>query len=221
MHDRRQTLESSIYTKTVQDQFGRQVLQFVDKISRAGSDGMTQRAKLTLMLHEADTLRSRGDADVETVREKYARAIALAEEIDKNETTDFDLAAMNLAVVYAKVADFEILNRQYARAFEGHSRSLAIAERVLRSPRTPHYTEAVRKGFVAKSLSALGWDTYELGRPAEAIELLNRSLALYAEVMASRRDEEDLAYLAQRNNPIRVDRAPEGACCAVSAICCS
>ena len=192
VHDLRHTLESSIYTKTVQDEFGRQVLQFVDKISRADSDGMTQRAKLTLMLHEADSLRSRGDADVETVREKYARAIALAEEIDKNETTDFDLAAMNLSVVYAKVADFEIMNRQYARAFEGHSRSLAIAERVLRSPRTPHYTEAARKGFVAKSLSSLGWVTYELGRPAEAIELLNRSLALYVEVMASRRDEEDL-----------------------------
>jgi eukaryotic-like serine/threonine-protein kinase len=197
VHDLRHTLESSIYTKTVQDEFGRQVLQFVDKISRADSDGMTQRAKLTLMLHEADSLRSRGDADVETVREKYARAIALAEEIDKNETTDFDLAAMNLSVVYAKVADFEIMNRQYARAFEGHSRSLAIAERVLRSPRTPQYTEAARKGFVAKSLSALGWDTYELGRPAEAIELLNRSLALYVEVMASRRDEEDLVYVAQ------------------------
>ena len=98
VHDLRHTLESSIYTKTVQDEFGRQVLQFVDKISRADSDGMTQRAKLTLMLHEADSLRSRGDADVETVREKYARAIALAEEIDKNETTDFDLAAMNLSV---------------------------------------------------------------------------------------------------------------------------
>src|SRR5262249_46443962 len=118
VHDLRRTLESSIYTQTVQDEFGRQVLQFVDKISRADSDGMTQRAKLTLMLHEADSLRSRGDADVETVREEYARAIALAEEIDKNETTDFDLAAMNLSGVYAKVADFEILNRQYARAFE-------------------------------------------------------------------------------------------------------
>ena len=197
VHDIRDTLESSIYTKTVQEEFGRQVLQFVDKISRADSDGMTQRAKLTLMLHEADSLRSRGDADVETVREKYAQAIALAEEIDKNETTDFDLAAMNLSVAYAKAADFELLNRQYARAFEGHSRSLAIAERVLRSPRTPQYTEAARKGFVAKSLSALGWVTFELGRPAEAIELLNRSLALYGEVMASRRDEEDLVYVAQ------------------------
>ena len=87
VNDLRHTLESSIYTKTVQDEFGRQVLQFVDKISQADSDGMTQRAKLTLMLHEADSLRSRPDADVETVRERYAQAIARAEEIDKNETT--------------------------------------------------------------------------------------------------------------------------------------
>ena len=149
------------------------------------------------MLHEVESLRSRRDADVETVRERYARAIALAEEIDKNETADFDLAAMNLSVAYAKVADFETLNRQYARAFEGYSRSLAIAERVLRSPRTGEYTEATRKGFVARSLASLGWVTYELGKPAEAIELFNRSLALYAEVMASRRDEEDLASVAQ------------------------
>src|SRR5262249_17651576 len=55
--DLRNMLESSIYTKTVQDEFGRQVLQFADKISRADSDGINQRAKLRLMLHEADTLR--------------------------------------------------------------------------------------------------------------------------------------------------------------------
>jgi tetratricopeptide (TPR) repeat protein len=36
-----------------------------------------------------------------------------------------------------------------------------------------------------------------LGKPAEAIELLNRSLALYAEVMASRRDEENLSKVAE------------------------
>ena len=136
VNDLRHTLDSSIYTKTVQDEFGRQVMQFVDKISRADSDGINQRAKLTLMLHEADSLRSRPDADVETVRERYAQAIARAEEIDKNETTDFDLAAMNLSVAHAKLADFEMSNRQYDRAFEGYSRSLAIAERVLRSPRT-------------------------------------------------------------------------------------
>jgi serine/threonine protein kinase/tetratricopeptide (TPR) repeat protein len=197
VNDLRHTLESSIYTKTVQDEFGRQVMQFVDKISRADSDGINQRAKLTLMLHEVESLRSRRDADVETVRERYARAIALAEEIDKNETADFDLAAMNLSVVYAKVADFEMLNRQYVRAFEGYSRSLAIAERVLRSPRTGEYTEAARKGFVARSLASLGWVTYELGKPAEAIDLFNRSLTLHAEVMASRRDEENLASVAQ------------------------
>jgi tetratricopeptide (TPR) repeat protein len=197
VNDLRHMLESSIYTKTVQDEFGRQVMKFVDKISRADSDGINQRAKLTLMLHEVESLRSSRDADVATVRERYARAIALAEEIDKNETADFDLAAMNLSVVYAKAADFETLNRRYARAFEGYSRSLAIAERVLRSPRTAEYTEAARKGFVARSLASLGWVTYEQGKPAEAMERFNRSLALYAEVMASRRDEEDLASVAQ------------------------
>jgi len=134
--DLRHMLESSIYTKTVQDEFGRQAMQFVDKISRADADGINQRAKLTLMLHEADSLSSRPDADIETVRERYARAIALAEEIDKNETADFDLAAINLAVAHAKLADFEMSNRQYARAFEGYWRSLAIAERLLRTPRT-------------------------------------------------------------------------------------
>ena len=195
--DLRHMLESSIYTKTVQDEFGRQAMQFVDKISRADSDGINQRAKLTLMLHEADSLRWHPDADIETVRERYARAIARAEEIDKNETADFDLAAMNLAVAHAKLADFEMSNQQYARAFEGYSRSLAIAERVLRAPRTGEYTEAARKGFVARSLGSLGWVTYELGRPAEAIELLNRSLALYAEVMDSRRDAENLSHVAQ------------------------
>ena len=197
MNDLRHMLESSIYTKTVQDEFGRQVMQFVDKVSRADSDGINQRAKLTLMLHEADSLRSRPDANIETVRERYAQAIARAEEIDKNETADFDLAAMNLAVAHAKLADFEMSNRQYAKAFDGFSRSLAIAERVLRSPRTGEYTEAARKGFVARSLGSLGWVTYELGRPAEAIELLNRSLALSAEVMESRPDEENLSHLAQ------------------------
>ena len=50
VNDLRHTLESSIYTKTVQDEFGRQVMQFVDKISHADSDGINQRAKLTLML---------------------------------------------------------------------------------------------------------------------------------------------------------------------------
>src|SRR5262249_43903595 len=58
-------------------------------------------------------------------------------------------------------------------------------------------TEAARKGFVARSLSVLGWATYQLGRPAEAMELFNRSLALYADVMASRREEEDLVSVAQ------------------------
>ena len=164
VNDLRHTLESSIYTKTVQDEFGRQVMQFVDKISRADSDGINQRAKLTLMLHEADSLRSRPDADIETVRERYARAIARAEEIDKNETADFDVAAMNLEVAHAKLADFEMSTRQYARAFEGYSRSLAIAERVLRSPRTAKYTESTRKGFVARSLSSLGWVTYDAGK---------------------------------------------------------
>jgi tetratricopeptide (TPR) repeat protein len=197
VNDLRHTLESSIYTKTVQDEFGRQVMQFVDKISRADSDGLNQRAKLTLMLHEVEGLRSRPDADVGAIRERYARAIALAEEIDRNETADFDLAAMNLSVACAKAADFEMSNRQYARAFEGYSRSLAIAERVLRSPRTGEYTEAARKGFVARSLGALGWATYESGKAAEAIELFNRSLALYAEALASRRDEGDLASVAQ------------------------
>jgi tetratricopeptide (TPR) repeat protein len=43
----------------------------------------------------------------------------------------------------------------------------------------------------------LGWDTYELGRPAEAIELLNRALAMYVEVIASRRMEVDLVDVAQ------------------------
>ena len=55
--DLRHLLESSIYTKTVQDEFGRQAMQFVDKISRADPDGINQRAKLTLLLHEADSLR--------------------------------------------------------------------------------------------------------------------------------------------------------------------
>ncbi len=195
--DLRHTLDSSIYTKTVQDEFGRQIMRFVDKISRADSDGINQRAKLTLMLHEADSLRSRPDADVEMVRERYAQAIAVAEEIDKNEARDFDLAAMNLSVALANLAEFEMSNRDYARAFQGFSRSLAIAERVLRSPRTNEYTETARKGFVARSLDELGWVTYQLGKPAEAMALFNRSLALYAEVMASRRDEENLTAVAE------------------------
>jgi tetratricopeptide (TPR) repeat protein len=193
----RTTLERSIYTKTVQDEFGSQIMQFVDKISGADADTLSRRAKMTLMLQEAENLRSRRDADVETIRDRYARAIALAEEIERNETEEFDLAAMNLSVAYAKAADFEMSNRQYARASEGYSRSLAIAERVLRSPRTGHYTEASRKGFVARSLSALGWVTFQLGKPAGAIEQFNRSLALYDEVMASRREAEDLASVAQ------------------------
>ena len=197
VNDLRHTLDRSIYTKNIQDEFGRQVMQFVDKISQADSDGINQRAKLTLMLHETDSLRSRPDADVETVRERYAQAIARAEEIHQNETQDFDLAAMNLAVAYSKLADFEMSNRQYAKAFEGYSRSLAIAERVLRSPRTKEYTETTRKGFVARSLDSLAWVTYQLGKPVEAIELFNRSLALYAEVMASRRDEENLSKVAE------------------------
>ena len=197
VNDLRHTLESAIYAQNVQDEFGRQVLEFVDKISQTDSDGMSQRAKLTLMLHEADRLRSRPDADVETVRERYAQAIARAEEIDQNETRDFDLAAMNLAVAHSKLADFEMRNRQYARAFEGYSRSLATAERVLRSPRTKEYTEIARKGFVARSLDSLAWVTYQRGKPVEAIELFNRSLALYAEIMASRRDEENLPKVAE------------------------
>ncbi len=172
-------------------------MQFVDKISHADSDGINQRAKLTLMLHEADSLRSRPDADVETVRQRYAQAIARAEEIDKNETRDFDLAAMNLSVAHSKLADFAMANQQYDRAFESYSRSLAIAERVLRSPRTMEYTETARKGFVARSLDSLGWVTYQLGKPAEAIELFNRSLALYADVMASRHNEENLSKVAE------------------------
>ena len=71
---------------------------------------------------------------------------------------------MNLSVAHSKLADFAMSNRQYDRAFEGYSRSLAIAERVLRSPRTTEYTETARKGFVARSLDSLGWVTYELGR---------------------------------------------------------
>jgi tetratricopeptide (TPR) repeat protein len=197
--DLRHMLESSIYTRTVQDEFGRKVMQFVDEISRADSDGLNQRAKMTLLLHEADSLSSRPDADIETVRERYARAIARAEEIDKNEKADFDLAAMNVAIAHAKLADYEMSNQQYARAFEGYSRSLAIAERVLRSPRTGAYTEASRKGFVAKSLGALAWATFKLGRLAEAIELLNRSLALHAEVMDSRHEAEDLSSVAQNH----------------------
>jgi serine/threonine protein kinase/tetratricopeptide (TPR) repeat protein len=197
VNDLRHTLNSSIYAKTVQDEFGRQVMQFVDKISHADSDGINQRAKLTLMLHEADSLRSRPDADVETVYERYVQAIARAEEIDRNETRDFDLAAMNLSAAHAKLADFAMSTRQYDRAFEGFSKSLAIAERVLRSPRTKEYTETARKGFVARSLNSLGWVTYQLGKPAEALELLKRSLALYAEVMASRRDEENLSNVAE------------------------
>src|SRR5262249_40025145 len=197
VNDLRHTLDRSIYSKTVQDEFGRQVMQFVDKISQADSDGINQRAKLTLMLDEADRLRSHRDADVETVRERYTQAIARAEEIDRNETRDFDLAAMNLSVAHAKLADFEMSNRQYTRAFEGYSRSLAIAERVLRSPRTREYTETARKGFVARSLDSLGWVTYQLGKSVEAIELFNRSLALYSELIASRRDEEYLSKVAE------------------------
>jgi serine/threonine protein kinase/tetratricopeptide (TPR) repeat protein len=197
VNDLQHTLNSSIYAKAVQDEFGRQVMQFVDKISHADSDGINQRAKLTLLLHEADSLRSRPDANAETVRERYAQAIARAEEIDRNETLDFDLAAMNLSVAHSKLADFAMANRQYDRAFEGYSKSLAIAERVLRSPRTMEYTETSRKGFVARSLDSLGWVTYQLGKPAEAIELFNRSLALYAEVMASRRDLENLPRVAE------------------------
>ena len=41
VNDLRHMLESSIYTKTVQDEFGRQVMQFVDKISRADWTGST------------------------------------------------------------------------------------------------------------------------------------------------------------------------------------
>ena len=197
VNDLQHTLDSSIYAKAVQDEFGRQVMQFVDKISHADSDGINQRAKFTLLLHEADSLRSRPDANAELVRERYAQAIARAEEIDRNETKDFDIAAMNLSVAHAKLADFAMANRQYDRAFEGYSKSLAIAERVLRSPRTMEYTETSRKGFVAKSLDELGWVTYQLGKPAEALALFNRSLALYAEVMASRRDLENLPRVAE------------------------
>jgi tetratricopeptide (TPR) repeat protein len=123
----------------------------------------------------------------------------LAEEIDKNGSADFDLAAINVAVAHAKLAEFEMSNRQYARAFEGFSKSLAIAERVLRTPRTREYTEASRKGFVARTLGSLAWATYQLGRPAEAIELLNRSLALDEDVMASQRDAENLSRAAQNH----------------------
>ncbi len=197
VNDLQHTLSSSIYARAVQDAFGRQVIQFVDRISRADSDGINQRAKLTLLLHEADSLRSRPDANAETVRERYAQAIARAEEIDRNETLDFDVAAMNLSVAHSKLADFAMANRQYDRAFQDYSKSLAIAERVLRSPRTKEYTETSRKGFVARSLDSLGWVTYQLGKPAEAIELFNRSLALYTEIMASRRDLENLPRVAE------------------------
>jgi serine/threonine protein kinase/tetratricopeptide (TPR) repeat protein len=197
LNDLRHTVDRSLYTKNIQDEFGRQAMQFVDKISQADSDGINQRARLNLMLHEADNLRSRPDADVEEVRQRYAQAIAQAEEIDRNETQDFDLAAMNLSVAHTKLADFEMSNREYARALEGYSKSLAIAEGVLRSPRTNEYTEWTRKAFVAKSLDSLAWATYQLGKPVEAIELFDRSLRLYAEVMASRRDAENLSKIAE------------------------
>ena len=141
VNDLRHTLDSSIYARNVQDEFGRRVIQFVDKVSRADSDGINQRAKLSLLLHEADFLRAQPSADPKTVRERYGQAIARAEEIDKNETKDFDLAAMNLAVALSKLADFEMSNREYPKALEGFTRSLAIAERVLQSPRTTEYTE--------------------------------------------------------------------------------
>jgi hypothetical protein len=169
----------------------------VDKVSQADSDGINQRARFTLLLHEADSLRSRPEADVEAVRQRYAQAIAWAEEIDRNEKQDFDLAAMNLALAHIKLADFEMSKQEYARALEGYSKSLTIAERVLQSPRTKEYTETARKGFVAKSLDSLAWVTYQLGKPVEAIALFNRSLALYAEVLASRRDEESLSKVAE------------------------
>ncbi len=197
LNDLRHTLEGSIYTKTIREDFGRQLLQFLDRVSRSDSDGISQRAKLTLILNEADSLRTRSDADVETVRERYAQAIARAEELEKGETRDFDLAAMNLSVAHSKLADFEMAKRQYPRALEGYSRSHAIAERVLRTPRSGDYTETARKIFVARSLDSLGWVTYQLGKPAEAIELFDRSLALYAEIMASRRDEESLSRVAE------------------------
>ena len=44
--DLRHTLDSSIYTKTVQDEFGRQIMRFVDKISRADSDGINERGEV-------------------------------------------------------------------------------------------------------------------------------------------------------------------------------
>ena len=169
----------------------------MDKISRADSDGMNQRAKLTLMLHEADSLRSRPDADVETVREKYAQAIALAEEIDKNETRDFDLAAMNLSVALREGRRFRDVEPTVRQGVRGPFEVARDCRTCAPLSANAEYTEAARKGFVAKSLYALGWVTYELGKPAEAIELFNRSLALYVEVMASRRDEEDLVTVAE------------------------
>ena len=61
-----------------------------------------------------------------------------------------------------------------------------------RSTRKPHGRDSSRGRSIL-----LGWVTYQLGKPAEAIELFNRSLALYAEVMASRRDLENLVKVAQ------------------------
>ena len=193
VNDLRHTLDSSIYTKTVQDEFGRQVMQFVDKISQADSDGINQRAKLTLMLHEADSLRSRPDADVETVRERYAQAIARAEEIDRNETTGLrprrheSLGGSREA---RRFRDVEPTVRQGVRGLFEVARDCRTCAPSLREQRSTR--KLARKGFVARSLDSLGWVTYHLGKPAEAIELFNRSLALYAEVMASRRDEENL-----------------------------
>jgi tetratricopeptide (TPR) repeat protein len=104
---------------------------------------------------------------------------------------------MNRSILYGRLADLELSEGQYAQAQEGYSKELAVAERLLKSPRTREYTEVARKSFVARALNSLAWSTFQLGRIEESLAMFDRSAGLYEAVMATDRSAEILGRAAE------------------------
>ena len=80
-HELRQPIASAIYTKNAQEEFNRLLNRFVAQIDAGDANDVNDRARLALQLREAEDLRTQTNPDINTVREKYATAVATAEHL--------------------------------------------------------------------------------------------------------------------------------------------
>jgi serine/threonine-protein kinase len=147
-------IEGGIYTEQVR----LRVLGLMDKLRERNpglldKKGVVERGMIATKVGQGDTFKLQRNFD--KARAAYEEALALAEKLHTNATSDVDTAAANLALVLARLGTFSDSRGNLSKAREYLNQALVLQSGIVESPRSGEIEKADALASMADTLSSL------------------------------------------------------------------